>query len=208
MLLVLVAAGTLTAAAQPYGYTPVDSPEAVAEKLTERAAGIRTIQSDFLQEKQLQYLDETITSKGRFWFRRENSLRWEYLAPYQYTIILHEGMFRIRDGEQVSEYDVASNPVFREINDMIIGMVQGDILKEDRFGMQFFENPESYLVILEPLSGNVKEVITHMEITFDKQELMVTGIIMRESEQDYTVISFLDRSFNEAIPESVFHTGL
>lgn len=207
ILLALLAAAATNLSAQPAGFQAAADPESVAKLLTGQAAEIRTIQSSFVQKKQLQYLDETITSKGSFWFKRDNSLRWEYLEPFHYTIVLHEGIFRIIDGDQVSEFDVASNPVFGEINDMIIGMVQGDILKEDRFGMQYFENQDTFLAILEPLASDVKEVIAQMEITFDKTDLMVSEITMREGELDYTVISFLDRRINETVPDSVFRIG-
>jgi outer membrane lipoprotein-sorting protein len=194
-------------AAQPDGFSPADRPGEIVARISSQSGNIETIHSSFIQKKQLQFLDETIVSKGEFWFRKENSLRWAYREPYPYAIIIQGGTFRIVDGTQVSDYDIESNAVFTEVNNMIIGMVRGDILNEDRFGISVFEDPSSYLVRLTPLDPNIGEVISEMEIYFSREDLMVKKIVMKESEEDFTEITFTDRKINEIIPDTVFNTG-
>lgn len=185
---------------------PVEDLDELVEKLNNNAKSIMTIQSGFIQKKQLEFLDETIVSRGRFWFRKERSLRWAYEEPYTYSIIIHKGKFQIKDGEKVSAYDIESNAAFREINDLIIRMVQGNIMDQDKFDMEAFENDHHYLVKLVPLGQQMKDVISDMEIFFNKTDLTVSEIIMKESESDYTVITFVDKQINEPIPDPVFTT--
>jgi outer membrane lipoprotein-sorting protein len=187
-------------------FTPVEDPEQLVEKLNINATKIGSIKSRFIQKKQLEFLDETITSKGMFWFRKENSLRWAYEEPFEYTIIINGGKFLIKDDEKVSAYDIDSNAAFREINDLIIGMVQGIVMEQDKFDMKAFEDDDQYLVKLVPKDSHMRSVISNMEIYFDKGDLTVTEIIMKESENDYTVITFFDKQINETIPDSVFTT--
>ncbi len=185
------------------GFSPVENMEQLLRQLNENAATIETIQSDFIQKKQLEFLDETIISKGAFWFKKDNNLRWAYKDPFDYVIVIHEGKFRIRDGEQVSSYDIESNPAFAEINKLIVDMVRGNITGE-RFEMAAFENSRLYLVRLVPKDPAMREVISTMEIYFNRADLSVEEVIMKESENDYTVITFIDKQINEVIEDQVF----
>lgn len=185
------------------GFRPVENLKQLEELLNNNASKIETIQSGFIQKKQLEFLDETIISRGDFFFKKENKLRWAYSEPFEYVIVIHGGKFLIRDGEQVNSFDIASNPAFTEINRLIVGMVSGNIT-DDKFDMEAFENNSQYLVNMVPVDETMKEVISVMEIYFDKSDLAVSEVVMKESEKDYTVITFIDKKINEAIEESVF----
>ncbi|MDX2430053.1 MAG: outer membrane lipoprotein carrier protein LolA, partial [Bacteroides sp.] len=174
------------------GFSPVENKEQLMLKLNKQAGTIETIQSNFIQKKQLEFLDETIISKGSFWFKKDNNLRWAYQDPFDYVIVIHQGQFSIRDGEQVSAYDIDSNPAFAEINKLIVDMVRGNITDE-RFEMVAFESNSQYLVKLVPKDETMKEAIATMEIYFSKSDLAVAEVIMKESEKDYTVITFIDK---------------
>jgi outer membrane lipoprotein-sorting protein len=188
-------------------FVPVADPGAVLERLNERAGAIETIKSRFIQEKRMEFLDEILISHGRFWFRKENSLRWAYEEPFEYAIIIHKGSFHIKDGGEVSSYDIESNAVFREINDLIISLVQGKVMQEERFAIDVLESKKYYQVKLVPREEQMRDVISDMEILFDKADLSVTRIVMKENAQDYTVITLIDKQFNESIPDPVFGTA-
>ncbi len=187
------------------GFHPVDKPAQLVKNLNENATKIETIQSSFIQEKQLEFLDETITSRGSFYFKKDNQLRWAYEKPFEYVIIINGGKFLIKDGTQVSTFDIESNPAFTEINRLIVGMVSGNF-SEEKFDMEAFENSSQYRISLVPLDQTMKEVISTMEIYFDKSDLAVSRVLMKESEKDYTVITFIDKKINEPIEEAVFST--
>ncbi len=184
-------------------FIPVKNSAQLMLLLNENASGIESIHSAFTQEKALDFLDETIISEGSFWFKKENQLRWAYHAPFDYVILIDNGKFMIRDGDQVSTYDIESNPAFAEINNLIVNMVQGNIT-EEKFMISAFENQDRYLLRLEPKDKLMGEVISTMEIYFSKTDLAVAEVIMKESEQDYTLITFTDKQINVPIEDQVF----
>ena len=57
----------------------IDKAKTELAKLSENTA---TIQSKFIQEKHLSFLTENIISKGEFYFKSPNQLRWEYSEPF------------------------------------------------------------------------------------------------------------------------------
>ena len=193
----------VSAQAEQDGFFPVTNREQLVKKLNENSASIETIQSTFIQKKQLEFLDETIISNGTFWFKKDNNLRWAYHEPFEYVIVIHDGTFHILDGEQLSAYDIESNPAFAEVNNLIVNMVSGNITDE-RFEMAALENSMQYLVKLVPKDPVLKNMISTMEIYFNKSDMTVEEVVMRESEKDYTVITFIDKQINEAIEDRVF----
>ena len=186
------------------GYTPVKDIKALEIKINQASAKTETIVSDFIQEKHLEYLDAVIESSGKFWFKKDDQLRWEYTEPFKYIIVINDGKFIISDEGDVSEYDTKSNKAFKKINDLIINSVSGGLLEGDEFDVTAFENSTTYLVKLIPKNSDMEKVLSNIEMTFDKTNLSVSQIVMRESEQDFTIMKFTNKRFNDKISEDIF----
>ncbi|MEI7596281.1 MAG: outer membrane lipoprotein carrier protein LolA [Bacteroidota bacterium] len=194
----------LVAFGQDKSYTPVANMKEVETKLNNNSSKITTISCEFTQEKHLEYLDETIISKGRFWFKKENKLRWEYATPFKYLILINGGKFTIKDEKKTSEYDINSNKAFQEINNLIISSVKGTLTTDGKFEMQAFENATSYMIRLTPKDPKMKKIISKTELYFDKKDLSVSKVKLIENEKDYTIITFINKKLNEAIQDNIF----
>jgi outer membrane lipoprotein-sorting protein len=190
------------------GYTSIKNIADFKLRLTAAAAKVATIESNFTQEKNLNVLSDKIISKGKFYFKKEKSLRWEYSEPYQYLIILHDDKIILRDENMVSKFDVQSNKMFREINTIILGCVQGTLLHDEkRFSSAFSENSSYYLVKLKPLGNPLKESLSEIWIFFDRSDLTVSKLEMHENSGDYTNISFSLKKINQTITDDKFKTN-
>src|SRR5215211_6603835 len=64
--------------AQPKGFRPVANVPAFQQSLAKSTAALQTLQSDFVQTKHLSLLADKITSKGKFYYRKEDKVRIEY----------------------------------------------------------------------------------------------------------------------------------
>ena len=163
-----------------------------------------SIKSDFSQEKHLTMLEEVLTSEGHFIFQKENKVLWEYLYPIDYAIIVYNGNFIIRDKLNVNKFDIESNKMFKEINNMIITSVSGNFINNPDFKASYFENNEFYLVNLIPLKPEVKDMLAEIEIYFNKKDISVSRLKFIEEGDDFTLIKFFNKEFNQPIPEQVF----
>ena len=173
--------------------------------LAEMTKKTNTIKSDFIQEKNLNFLSEKIISKGLFCFKKENKIRWQYTEPFDYLIIINENKIYIKDEDHESKYDMASNKIFKEINKIITGCIQGDILNNDKeYKIEYYENDNFYYVKLTPYSENMKEFLSNIDIYFDKRDFSVSKLEMIELSGDYTKIEFLNKKLNEEIPDEEF----
>jgi len=173
-------------------------------KLDSFALSLKSIRSDFTQQKHISVLEEDIISKGKFIFRRPNTLKWSYTTPINYEVALLDGKFKINNDGKTSEFDINSNKMFAEINNMIVSMVNGSILTSEQFGVELFESSKQYKAVLNPKNKDFKRFISEIHIFFEKSDMMVSKIRMVEASGDFTLISFSNRKKNTSIADSEF----
>ena len=181
------------------------NPSAFRQKLADATKSTTSIECTFSQEKDLSVLSEKINSKGKFYFRKKNMLRWEYTDPFQYLIILNDGKILIKDDDKENHFDSRSNKVFSEINSILLGCVQGTLLNDEKkFQSAYFETTANYLVKLKPKDPQLKNIFSEISIYFDKGDYAVARLVMTEASGDYTIIKFSSRKLNVTIPDEKF----
>lgn len=186
-------------------FKPLSDPGGFVNDLIAASSSVNTITSDFVQEKNLSVLSEKIISKGRFAFKKENNIRWEYIEPYRYLIIISNNQMLMRDEKSKKQIDIQSNPLFKEMNRFISGCIQGDILRNDNdYTKEYFESDKSIYVKLVPRSEKVRQMLNEVHIWFDKNDLAVSKLRMVESGNDYTQIIFENKKLNTDIPLEKF----
>lgn len=185
-------------------FKPVKDTVALRLKIEQVSKTVNTIESDFNQEKNLSMLSEKIVSKGHFVFKKENLLRWEYNSPYKYLIVINKDKIRIKDEKKTSKYDMNNNKVFKEINDIMISCVQGNIFKSGKFKVLYFENDKYYKLELWPLQKNMKESLKKINMYFDKNVTSVSKLDMIEPNDDSTTLEFINKKLNGTVVDNIF----
>lgn len=188
----------------PDGFMEVANTKPLKNKITESAQQTQSLSSDFVQEKHLTMMEEVLVSKGRFMFRKENKVRWEYDSPINYTILINGNQFMIDNDGKISSFDTESNKMFREINRMILMAIQGNFVNDTSFIANYFMNDKYYLAELNPQEKILKNILSSIEIYFDKAGMNVDQIKFIEPEDDYTLIRFANRKKNINIPDEQF----
>jgi outer membrane lipoprotein-sorting protein len=187
------------------GYTELTNPEAFKKSFQLSTTTTESIQADFIQEKSLTMLSEKIISTGKFRFRKKDKLRMEYLQPYTYLLILNGGKIYVKDGQRENKISAGSNPVFQQVNRILIDCVSGNMLDNPDFQSRIFENTGSWLIEFKPLVRNLKELYKNINIVLDKKDFTASAIGMYEASGDKTIIRFQNKELNAQIPESVFN---
>lgn len=177
---------------------------ALKVKIESMSKATNSIESDFIQEKNLSMLSEKIISKGHFVFKKDNLLRWEYASPSKYLIIINKEKIMIKDEKKTSKYDMNSNKVFKEINDIMLSCVQGTIFKSKKFKTQYYENEKFYKLELWPQDKNMKNAFKKINLYFDKNVTSVSKIEMIESSDDITLLDFSNKKTNVPVAETLF----
>lgn len=192
------------AAAQYPGYKPAADASAFEAQFAAASQKINTIKSDFIQEKNLTLLAEKIVSKGKFWFRKENTVRMEYTQPFQYLLVINGSNVYIKDSQKENRLSTRSNKLFRQINSVIIDCVNGRALQGGNFSVKLFEGNTAYLAELSPIDKNLKTLFSHINMIIEKKDYAVSRIEMHEPAGDNTTIKFINRQFNTPLADTLF----
>jgi outer membrane lipoprotein-sorting protein len=195
----------LSGKAQYPGYALSNHPEIFKKSFTETTASIESIQSDFSQEKTLTMLSDKMNSTGKFWYRKKDRLRMEYIHPYPYLMILNDGKIFVKDGQKENHFSANSSKIFQQINRILIDCVSGNILNNADFQARIFENAVSFLIEFHPVAKNLKELFKNINIVIDKKTYSAITVEMIEVSGDNTIIRFQNKVLNAPIPDSVFN---
>ena len=187
-------------------FTLIKNPNEFKLKLKEATKSTNSVESDFTQNKNLSMLAKPINSKGKFWYKKEKKVRWEYTTPYLYLVIINDTKLFIKDKNNKEQYDTQSNKMFQQLNDFLIGCINGEILNNTKdFELNFKENETLYFVTLIPKAQQMKKMISEIHIYFDKKDLSVSKLKMVEQGGDYTVIEFFNKKLNVSISDEKFN---
>jgi outer membrane lipoprotein-sorting protein len=190
--------------AQYPGYKTVADATAFRKKAQEYTKKTNSLESDFKQVKHLSMLTENSVSKGKFWFKKDNLLRWEYKEPVQYLIVLNSGKAYIKDNGKVKKFDMNSNRIFKQVNELMLAAIKGDIMESADYKITYFEGSDSFLAELSPLQKNMKEYVKNILIYFDKKDFSVSKFRMTELSGDYTEVEFSNKKTNLPFENSIF----
>lgn len=176
----------------------------IKQGVMQAAITTSTISSDFTQEKEMSILNDKIITSGRFYFKKDRFLRWEYLYPFSYTITIRGDVISIKNDGEVKSFNTQSNKVFAEVNRIIIGSVNGTLLDDDSFTAVYSQNKDYYIVSLTPVSETLRENLDRIVIFFNKTDDTVDQLEMFESAGDFTRITFKKKQLNQPISDEVF----
>jgi outer membrane lipoprotein-sorting protein len=183
------------------------SPEEAAllrNKVKAKAATTKTITSDFVQYKHLDFLSNDIKSNGKLVFRAPDKVKWEYISPFEYSILFKDDKLFIDDGGNKSNIDLGSNKIFKQLSQLIAASISGDMFIAEEFNMEYFKHNDRYLVYFSPKDVQFAKFIKAFHITFSKSgEVMEVKMI--EPSDDYTQIVFSNRIENQSITDETFN---
>ncbi len=180
-----------------------DSQEEPALQQELKAVQLRSVQSDFIQEKNLKILARPIISSGTFTFQAPLSLRWEYRTPIRSVLLMHSGKikkFMERDGVLVEDKGMqldAMQVVLSEISNWLDGRFTDNAM----FTVSF---PDKKSVLLAPKEQGLAALISSIELKLADQAGLLDQVIIFEGPDSSTILTFSNRTINQEIPVSLF----
>ena len=171
----------------------------------EVATKIKSLTTDFVQYKHLDFLSKDIETSGKMAFKEPNMLQWQYKKPYNYTVVFKNGKIFINDEGKKSAMDVSSSKIFGKINKLIVGSVSGDMFDDKEFVISYFKNKTNNITKFIPKDAALKKYIKQIELTFDKDDATVIQVKLLESSEDYTRIVLKNKIINAKIDNSIFN---
>ena len=183
-----------------------DHSAAIFSSLERTAGAVRTLSSDFVQEKHLSMFKTVMTSKGRFYFSKPDLLRWELTAPVASGFVLKGDKGRRwheRTGRTES-FQISQEPVMKLVSEQLFAWARADfqwLQKEYRISV-LDDSPVA--LRLEPRSAATAGFLHHLLINFSADGRYVRSVELHEKDGDFTRIRFVNTAVNKQLKADLF----
>jgi outer membrane lipoprotein-sorting protein len=173
------------------------------ETIRQDAAKIHTIRAGFVQEKFLKILKKPLISKGMFYFKAPDSLRWEYRSPIQSTLLMHGGKIKryIRTDQGLIEDAGARLQAMQVVMREITGWLAGRFNNNPDFKAALAPGPR---IVLTPRNPALAGIIQKIVLVPAKRPGVIRTVFIYESERSYTKLTFTDCRLNEKMDDRIF----
>ena len=151
-------------------------------------AGVKSLQADFMQVKEMAIVKEKMVSSGKMYFQ-DGSLRWEYLKPSKSVFVT--------DKDQMK-----SNRMFRSMAGLMAGSLTGINLNDPSFKVTMYSPGKGYVAELVPLKREMKQMFTKIRLFFGADN-RVRQVELEES-QGRTVITLSNVKYNVSLDPGLF----
>ncbi len=185
-------------------FAPAKDAAVLQKKIIDASTKITSIQCDFAQEKSMSMLSEKVISKGKFYFKKESKVRLEYLLPVKNLIVMNNGKMLMKDDKKTSQMDMHRSKVFQQLNNIIVGSINGSLFTGKDFVTSFSESNSLVKVELKPVSKILKNFLSTIVLVLDKKDFTATRIEMNETSGDNTILSFSSKEINGAVDDALF----
>lgn len=174
------------------------------KQVKETSEHTKTLKGNFIQTKQLSFLEKNMESSGNFYYQMPNWVKWEYKEPYLYGIIFKNGSLLINDNGKKQNVDLASNTLFENLSDLIANSMNGKMLTDTDFSTSFSKKNGEVMARLIPKQKQLAEFFKAIELHFDSNSFLVEKVKLIEKSDDFTLIELQNLQQNPSLDASVF----
>jgi outer membrane lipoprotein-sorting protein len=180
---------------------------AVLGDLEKTMSGTKTIQADFIQEKDLALFNQKIIIKGKVFIRKPGFLSWKIVSPMRYSMVMKDSTISQwdEDTDQVQRVSLANNPGFQLVVEQMERWFCGayrSMLDEYKI-TQIAEHPLALEFV--PLEGSAPHnFIERVTIFFQDDERYISEVRIEEKGGDSTSLIFSNTQLNQPITPSAW----
>ena len=198
-----LAAFLLAIAAAPAQTNPPPS----LEEITRAMAKAHTVLTRFVQERHLSLFTEPLHSEGWLCFQTPGRLRWETVAPYK-SILVSDGAGVAQfewTGAQWKKLDLGLGDALENVMSQIAGVMDGRFARDQQgYTAAVNRNADELVITLIPRHEMMRKMIAAIEVHLAADLQGTRRVVLRETDGDYTDITFTEQTVNFALPPKTF----
>ena len=189
-----------------YNENPADI-QRLLRYLGERASGIQSIRTDFVQEKNLAIFRNKIILRGGIYLQKPDRLAWKVDSPTKYAVVFSDKSIRQWDEEtdEIHDIPLSGNTVFQNIIAQLTVWFSGKYISLlDEYDARIL-NRNPYVLEFHPKDSSItSRVIKSITVSLREDERYLKRIEFREVSGDSTVIMLKNTVLNAPLDDSDF----
>ncbi|MBN2419618.1 MAG: outer membrane lipoprotein carrier protein LolA [Deltaproteobacteria bacterium] len=184
----------------------VNVSDAVLLRIKDAASKITTLTGDFVQKKKVEIIKDMPESRGKFFYKKPDCLRWEIIEPVKMGFIVNgdQGKKWRGNDKRYRRFEISKEPIIGVISGQVFAWAKGDFdkLKEGYEISILKDSPVE--VKLVPLSPVEKQYISSIILRFSGNDSYVENLEINETGGGATQILFFNMLQNIELEEDIF----
>ncbi|MDR1686260.1 MAG: outer membrane lipoprotein carrier protein LolA [Desulfovibrio sp.] len=189
----------------PPGFAADGDTDAALRRIRTLTSSINTLRCSFTQTTAVPMFTEPVVSEGRLFFKKPDSLLWEYTAPYPQGLVFSGGKgFRWEDDKNRRKpFTTSGDPVAGLIASQMSAWIRFDRdLIESRYVIRA-DDREALTFELTPKSAELRSVLVSLRITFADNGA-ARSVLLRERAGGSTLVRLHDMVVNGLLEDREF----
>ena len=178
---------------------------ALIDLVVERQRALTSLEADFIQDKTSELLLQPVTSKGRFRFKADDRVRWDYEAPEDMIVVFSGETLTTFRPDHGAAQRVTVPKKHRRFVRVLAGTQPLDELKA-QFSVTMSDKggSEPIVLTLKPTHRTLKRKLNQVRLEIDRTLLLPVVVEYNEADGDSTRYEFLDLEVDPEIDDGVF----
>ena len=173
--------------------------------LSTRAKNVKTMSASFKQYKKMEMMKGEMLSEGKFIYSDGDKMAFLYEKPGKYSMIINGSKFKMSTASGSSKMDLSSNPVMKQMNELIQAVFTGTIDQAfSNYDITFNYNDGGISALVKPKSSRMASMIKSIYVLFDKATGEIKEITVLEGSAGTTRYLFFDQKTNVIIDNEIF----
>jgi outer membrane lipoprotein-sorting protein len=197
--------------AEPPGSEPATHVPANVEDVLawveKRLSVVKTLQTEFIQEKHLAVLQKPLVLRGTIFLQKPALFSWHISEPLRYSMVVQGDILRQwdEDTKRVQRISLSKNPGFklaiRQMRDWVSGAYTSMV---GEYSVTVVKDHPVSLKFVPRETALAREVIESVTIVFEKDERYIRQIYVVETGGDSTLLTFRNTLLNTPIDPSAW----
>ena len=178
----------------------------IINMITQASGNMSTMQCDFVQVKELSFMDEKITSEGKMYYKKTDKIRWEFVKPDKFIFLMDGKNISLKSGDNnATTIPVKSNKLFSELSKVLVGGVSGSgLIDSPDFDSKFMVGKDDFQIILNPKKKEIKDLFSTVQLYVGKSDNRIRSVELIDKDGDKTTITLQNVKINAAIDDAIF----
>jgi len=204
-LILLVPAG-VSGSQTPESREVSQEKDHIFSELAKAANKVTTLKSDFVQERHLGMLEDILISKGRFYYKKQDRLRWELTQPVASGFAVNGSRAKRWNGKsgRSQTFEVSREPFIKLFTSQVFAWAAADFKKLQKEYQITVLNDAPVDLKLIPTRSQEKKYLAYFRIVFTADGSHVNTVEVHEAGGDFTRIEFFNAVINDSLPDTLF----
>ena len=175
----------------------------ILETLQDKMSEVSTIQTDFIQEKNLELFKQKLILKGKIFIQKPGMLSWRVFTPIRYSLVINGSQISQwdQDSDQVQSVSLAKNPSFQVAIQQMQNWFSGTYKSmQGDYQISLISLQPLKLEFIPKEKSVARNFIQRVTVLFQNDRQYIKEIDILEKSGDSTLLTFLTAKLNSSIP--------